>query len=102
MQGKRQGERKTVAEGRYDGYRMHLRNQRIRCGITQKELAKQLNVARVTVTQWERGLREPDFETCVKIREILGIESIEKILETYKFQDGIFVGCCGGREIGIQ
>ena len=102
MQGKRKTERQTVAEGRYDGYRMHLRNQRIRCGITQKQLADQLNVARVTVTQWERGLREPDFETCVKIRDILGIDSIEKILETYKFQDGIFVGCCGGRELGIQ
>lgn len=102
MQGKRQGERKTVAEGRYDGYRMYLRNQRIRCGVTQKQLAEQLNVARVTVTQWERGLREPDFETCVKIRDILDCASIEKILETYKFQDGIFVGCCGGSELGIQ
>lgn len=102
MRGKRQGERKSVAEGRYDGYRMYLRNQRIRCGITQKCLAEQLHVARVTVTQWERGIREPDFDTCVKIRKILQCESIEKILETYKFKDGIFVGSLGSLELGIQ
>lgn len=94
--------RPSVAEGRYDGYRMYLRNQRIRCGFTQELLAKKLKLTRVALTQYEMGIREPDFDTCIKIKKILDAESIEKILEKYHYADGIFVGDLGGKEIGIQ
>ena len=102
MRGKREGKRLSVAEGRYDGYRMYLRNQRIRCGFTQELLAKKLKLSRVALTQYERGAREPDFETCLAIKRILDAESVEKILERYHYADGIFVGDLGSKELGIQ
>lgn len=95
-------ERPSVEEGRYDGYRMYLRNQRIRCGYTQEYVAKKLHVTRECIAQWERGARQPSFEMCVKIKELLNCDSIDKIMETYVYRDKIFIGCLGNKEIGIQ
>lgn len=102
MKGKRPSERPSVEDGRYDGYRMYLRNQRIRNGFTQEYLAKRLGIARVTLTQYERGLREPDVQILVKLKKVLGAPSFEKLLETYEYKDGVFIGCWGSQELGIQ
>lgn len=41
--------------------------------ITQTELAKQLGVAKNTVSQWECGKREPDIQTLIRIADIYNV-----------------------------
>lgn len=40
-------------------------------GISQKELGKILNVAQNTISNWEKGSREPDTKALMKLAEIL-------------------------------
>ena len=42
-------------------------------GISQSELARRLNCTKQTVSNYERGIREPDYNTLATIAEILGI-----------------------------
>lgn len=42
-------------------------------GMTQAELAKQLGISYVGVSQWERGIRNPKYSTLKKIADILGV-----------------------------
>ena len=45
----------------------HLRILRIEKGLTQKQLANELNVLERTVSYLEQGKRECDFDTLIKI-----------------------------------
>lgn len=40
-------------------------------GLSQEELAVQLNVVRQTVSKWEKGLSVPDAEMVIQIAEVL-------------------------------
>ena len=40
-----------------------LKELRIEKGITQAELAKELQVSQRSISSWETGFRQPDFET---------------------------------------
>lgn len=40
-------------------------------GLSQEELARELKVARQTVSKWERGLSVPDSEMLISISAIL-------------------------------
>ena len=42
-------------------------------GMTQKELAEQLNITDKAVSKWERGLSYPDVTLIMKLAEILGV-----------------------------
>lgn len=44
-----------------------LKELRQKKGLTQQEIADLLNVNRVTYTNWEKGKREPNFETLLKL-----------------------------------
>lgn len=46
--------------------------------ISAKELANRLGVSSSTMSQWERGRREPDYKTIMKIREILEVPKEER------------------------
>jgi transcriptional regulator with XRE-family HTH domain len=50
-----------------------LRNQRLRLGLTQQQLAMKLGVARNTITRWERGFL-PDVPKYVPLA-LKGLES---------------------------
>jgi transcriptional regulator with XRE-family HTH domain len=50
-------------------------------GMTQEELAIKLNVARQTISKWEKGLSVPDAELVQKISEILDVD-IKQLLGT--------------------
>ena len=41
--------------------------------ITQKEIAKQMNVAQSTVCRWEGGNAKPPIDKIVKLAEILNV-----------------------------
>ena len=46
-------------------------------GMTQDELAKALKVARSTIGNYEKGLREPDFEMLEKLADYFNISMAE-------------------------
>lgn len=51
-----------------------LKNMRLSAGLTQKELAKKLNLADTTISSYERENSQPDFDTILKIATICGYE----------------------------
>ena len=48
-------------------------------GYTQDELADKLNIARQSVSKWETGINEPDFDTLKKLCQILDCSISELI-----------------------
>lgn len=52
----------------------NLRRFRTEKGYTQGELADMLNINRTTLTKYETGVTEPDFERLKLICEILGVD----------------------------
>lgn len=49
----------------------NLRKARINKGMSQEQLALQLNVVRQTVSKWEKGTSVPDAHTLVQLSELL-------------------------------
>lgn len=49
----------------------NIKNLRKNKGLTQEELASELNVVRQTVSKWEKGLSVPDAELLKKLAETL-------------------------------
>ena len=50
---------------------IRLREARIRKGISQKELSKEIQVAQNTISNWENGVREPSLDMLIKIADFL-------------------------------
>ena len=50
---------------------MRIKEARLQNGISQKELATAIGVAQNTLSQYENGKREADYDTILKISEIL-------------------------------
>ena len=50
---------------------MRIKEARLQKGISQKELATAIGVAQNTLSQYENGKREADYDTILKISEIL-------------------------------
>lgn len=47
-----------------------LRQQRIVNGYNQTYIAKYMNVSQVSVSNWERGLKEPDYQTLIDLAKL--------------------------------
>lgn len=45
--------------------------------LTQQELAEKLSVVRLTITDWERGKKEPSIQTLIKIANIFNCDVAE-------------------------
>ena len=58
----------------------NLKSLRIETGLTQKQLAQNLGVLERTVSYWERGERECDFNTLVKIAKFFSVSIDDLIL----------------------
>ena len=52
---------------------LRLRELRKKCGITMKELGATIGVAESTISQYETGKRQPDYETLLKLGEYFGV-----------------------------
>ena len=52
---------------------LQLRVLRKKCGITMKELGATIGVAESTISQYETGKRQPDYETLLKLGEYFGV-----------------------------
>lgn len=69
----------------------NLKAIRLAKGITQSKIASELNISRQAYYNYETGKREADYETLLKLGEILGV-SVEELIrddtgdvyETYK------------------
>ena len=51
-----------------------IKRARQEAGITQAELARRLNVTPQTISQYERGLINPKYETALKFAEALDLQ----------------------------
>ncbi|MCD8355007.1 MAG: helix-turn-helix domain-containing protein [Clostridia bacterium] len=67
----------------------NIKNARKAKGISQEEMAAQLNVVRQTVSKWERGLSVPDADVLIRISDLLGV-SVNDLLGV-KLQDDTIV-----------
>lgn len=52
-----------------------LKELRIEKKISQAELAKELNVSQRSISSWETGFRQPDFETLEKIAKYFNVST---------------------------
>jgi len=51
-----------------------LKNARVSASLSQKELGNKLYLADTTISSYERGNSQPDFEMIVRILKICGYE----------------------------
>ena len=47
-----------------------LRQERILKGYNQLYIAKYMNVSQVSVSNWDRGLKEPDYQTLIDLAKL--------------------------------
>lgn len=57
----------------------NLKKLRKAKGITQEQLAEQLNVTRQAVSSWENGINQPDVETLTRLAEYFGV-TVEELI----------------------
>ena len=60
-----------------ENFNDNLRAARERKGMTQKELAENIGVAKSTYSLYESGNREPNVQTIKKIADILNVSADE-------------------------
>ena len=51
----------------------NIASLRKRNGLTQEEVAEQLNVSRQTLAKWERGEGEPDMRSCMLLAKLFDV-----------------------------
>ena len=85
-----------------------IKELRKKKGLTQEQLASELNVSRQAITKWESGEGSPDIENlknialffhvsvdyliCNKTEEIIGLKQKFQIVEIFLFVFGIVLG----------
>ena len=56
-----------------------IRHLRTQLGMTQEELAGELNVTRQALSNWERDVNEPDLNMLKKICFLFGVKTNKEI-----------------------
>lgn len=49
-----------------------LREQRILNGYNQAYVAKYMQVSQVSISNWERGVKEPNFQSLIDLASLFG------------------------------
>ena len=57
----------------------NLKRLRQAGGLSQAQLAEQMNVTRQTISSWERGNSYPDIGSLTRLAEVLGV-GVEELL----------------------
>lgn len=60
-----------------DSFNKKLAQARIAHGMTQEQLAEEMNTSRQTVSHWENGRVQPDEETMKRLVELLQLDTVE-------------------------
>nr|DAE65709.1 MAG TPA: Repressor protein CI [Caudoviricetes sp.] len=58
-----------------DNFNENLKNARIRKGMSQKDVAEEIGVAKSTYSLYESGNREPNVQTIKKIADVLSVSA---------------------------
>lgn len=58
---------------------LRIREIRKRCGLTMKELGDRVGVGESTISQYETGKRQPDYEILLRIADYFGV-SVDYLL----------------------
>jgi len=56
-------------------FKERLKELRIEKKLSQKELALALSVSQRSISSWETGFRQPDFESLEKIAKFFGVSA---------------------------
>ena len=86
-----------------------LKSLRVAKGLTQDELSKQLNISRSTIGMYEKGAREPDFETLELIADYFNVDTDYLLGRTVKttyipssaLRNGVSINVLGRVAAGI-
>ena len=62
-------------------FKDNLKELRVSAGLTQKQFAKSIGVLEGTVSYWEKGSRECDFDTLIKIAKYFAVSVDDLLLE---------------------
>lgn len=49
-----------------------LKYQRLKRGYNQQQIAKVMKVSQVSVSNWERGVKEPNFSKLIQLSKLFG------------------------------
>lgn len=60
-----------------------LKDQRMKCGMTQEFVAESMGVSRQAVSKWENGTADPSTSNLLKLAKLYGI-SAEELLRSVK------------------
>lgn len=52
---------------------IHLKAARVNAGLTQEDVARELNISKNTVVNYEAYRSKPDIETAVKLAKLYGM-----------------------------
>ena len=63
----------TIQQKYRDTFANRLKQARTTAELTQLQLAKRLSVARITLTQYERAVNEPNFSMLIKMAKLLNV-----------------------------
>jgi transcriptional regulator with XRE-family HTH domain len=64
-----------IEVGKMDSIGNRLRKARKRAGLTQEEVAKELDVTRSVIARYESELNDPPTENIVKLAEMYGVSA---------------------------
>lgn len=70
----------NMTEKKYSQVLLRLRKEK---GLTQADLAAQLNIAQRTYSHYEKGTNEPSIETLIKLADIYGVP-VDVIIGRYE------------------
>lgn len=67
----------------------YLKRERMRCGLSQRELAQKTGICNVHLSYFERGKRFPNSKAMIKLEKQLGLDMkiIEKFIVAKFFGD---------------
>lgn len=79
---------------------IRIKEYRRACGMTAKQLAECVGVAESTMSLYENGKREPDFETLLRIAAALDA-SVDALLGVKNAQTGVKIPVYGAVAAGV-
>ncbi|MCS7135694.1 MAG: multiprotein-bridging factor 1 family protein [Nitrososphaerota archaeon] len=68
-----------------EGFHVRIRNARERMGLSQEELAAQLNEKVTLIKKIEQGEVKPSIELARRLEKFLKIQIIEEVMEDYHY-----------------
>ncbi|KAJ48689.1 transcriptional regulator with XRE-family HTH domain [Clostridium tetanomorphum] len=85
-----------------DELKNKIKNERLKKGLSQPELAKIMNVSKQTISNWENGNRIPDVLTLKKLADFFDVSTDYLLCRTDQPQGIIQKATIDGNEIELE